>query len=382
MIFVRRGLIFAAVGMAFAFGSATVSAAATPITIDTRSPALEEGDGGTWKVALGFTNLTEKAITLAAKPRDASDIGCRLILDHERLAPAEHSAVKVTVPAGCKVAKDGIDFTVSATAAAAGSPSTFEVTAAPKPDTNKPEWGALWAFPLILSGLLVVALLLFGLWAPEEPLEYLGATWSFKDSWVSNVTVLGGLLAGIFGSSDVVTALGDDAKSSVALATVGAAFAAALIGAGPIVLLATKSKEGDFVTSGGLLFAAAVTLSGAAGELWVVYRSGAHLDLGGWQHQIVYFAVAGFLLLAIYAVRTVRATVKQGTTPPPTPPTPPPSDTIAAAELIVAALKARGVVDEEEFMAAVEDVRERYPTVTTTAPTSAPPQPSRRGALL
>ena len=112
---------------------------------------MEEGDGGTWKVSLGFTNLTEKSITLAAKPKDAGDIGCRLILDHERLPPAEHSAVNVTVPAGCKVAKDGIDFAVSARVTAA-SPSTFEVTAAPKPDTNKPEWSALWAFPLILSG--------------------------------------------------------------------------------------------------------------------------------------------------------------------------------------------------------------------------------------
>ena len=193
-------------------------------------------------------------------------------------------------------------------------------------------------------------------------MKYLDATWSFTDSWVSNVTVIGGLLAGIFGSSSVVKALlGKDADSSIALATVGAAVAAAIIAAGPIVLLATKSKSvrksnwaargvngresattrsGNCFTLGGFVFAAIVTLTGAAGEIWVVYRSAQKLDLGGWQHKIVYLAVLGFALLALYAIRTVPATIKQGTTQPDSVR----PDTLKAADLIVAALKAHGRV--------------------------------------
>jgi hypothetical protein len=67
----------------------------------------------------------------------------------------------------------------------------------------------------------------------------------------------------------------------VALATVGAAFAVAFISAGPIIVLATKSKVGDHFTVGGVLAASAVTLAGAFGELYVVYESGAQLDLNG-----------------------------------------------------------------------------------------------------
>jgi hypothetical protein len=368
-------VVVAGAGLVLAFGSAAASAAITPLTIDSRSPALEAGPAGGWTVSLGFTNLSTKPIALAARPSNDGDVGCSLMLDRAQLPPAGHSDVKVTVPGGCKVANDGIDFTVSAKAGATSR--TFEVTAAPKPDSNKPEWSALWAFPVALGGLLVVALLLFGLWAPSEPLKYLEATWSFKDSWVSNVTVLGGLLAGIFGSSDVVTALlGKDAKSSIALATVGAAIAAAFIAAGPIVLLTTKSRRGDFVTPGGFLLASAITLSGAAGELWVVYRSGEKLDLGGWQHRIVILALAGFVLLALYAIRTVPATIKQGTTEPPAAP---PSDTIKAANLIVAAIKAQGGIGEDQFAEALQAVDDRYPAVT--APSTAQPLP-RRTALL
>jgi hypothetical protein len=362
-------VIFAAMGLAFVFSSAAL-AGTTSVTIDSRSPALVEAEGGGWTAALGFTNLTNTEITLTAEPSNAADGGCILTLDHPQLPAAEHSEVEVIVPAGCRVGEDGVDFTVSSTTSTP-TPLTFEVTAAPKPDT-KPEWSALWAFVIFLLILLAAAGIYLALiWlAPNTELTHLDATWSFGDSWVSNVTVLGGLLAGIFGSSEVVTALlGDDAGSSVALAIVGAAVAAAVISAGAIVLLATKSKN-DFVTVGGFLLASALTLSGAAGELWVVYRSGQRLDLGGWEDEIVWMAVAGFVLLGFYAIRTIPATIRIGTTQPEEPG---PSDTIKAAKMIVAALKAQERFDADSFEDALREL--------SGTQVAATPRPRRSGLL-
>ena len=120
----------------------------------------------------------------------------------------------------------------------------------------------------------------------DTPLEYLGGTWSFKDSWVSNVTVAAGLLTGLFGSTEVVNAiLGDETDSAVALATVGAAIAVALIASAPLILEATKVKVAakveaeavpkgkvgpgkDYFSLGGLVAATVVALAAAFGELW------------------------------------------------------------------------------------------------------------------
>lgn len=145
------------------------------------------------------------------------------------------------------------------------------------------EWSALVAFPIALVVLALVALAYFvRLSSRDKPLEYLESAWSFKESWASNVTVATGLLAGIFGSSEVVTALvGENGKSSVALATVGAAAAAAFVAAGPLIVLSSKTND-DFLTVGGLLAASVATLAGGFGEIWVLFRAGERLDLGGW----------------------------------------------------------------------------------------------------
>jgi len=187
--------------------------------------------------------------------------------------------------------------------------------------------------------------------------------------------VVGGLLTGIFGSSDVVKSLGNDANSTVALATVGAAVAVAFIAAGAVFLLATKSKRGDYFTVGGLLGASAIVLAGASGELWVLYRSGEKLDLGGWQHTIPKVLFCGALaLLALYAFRTIPATLKHGLNQPRPAPQ---SDTIVAANMIIAALKnAHPDINEEAITTAVHKVER------ADARSPDEPLPPRRSALL
>jgi hypothetical protein len=380
----RKGALaaFVTASLGFIFCSAAFAGTAA-VTIDSRSPALEERDGGGWTTTLGFTNLTDKTIALTAQPRDTTDTGCDLTLDENELPQAEHTAVKVTVPAGCKVGGDGIDFTVSA-AMGPAPPVTFVVTAAPKPDESKPEWGALWAFPISLVVLLVGAVLFMALSTdgrpPGKPLKYLTAAWSFKDSWISNITVLGGLLAGIFGSSDVVKAfLGDEAESSIALATVGAAVAVAFIGAGPVILFATKSKVGDFFTVGGLIVASAVTLAGAAGEIWVLYQTGRKLDLAGLEDWAWVMALVAAVLLALYGIRTLLATLRVGLKKPKQPV----SDTIVGAKMIVEALKQLTQLTEGDAKAlddAVNAVADEYPTIGTS-PGDDFPQPVRSALL-
>jgi hypothetical protein len=342
MLLVRHATV--AVLLALGLGGVLCASAcgqAASLTIESESPTLEKQDSGGWTASLGFTNLTDKAIALTATPSDTTDLGCQLKLDSSSLPPAQQSKVKLMVPPGCNVTKQGIDFSIAATGTVL--PKNFPVTATEKP-TSTPHWHPLWIFPVLLGGLLIAATIFFACWrtsdiSPTKPLIYLEATWSFSDSWVSNVTVAGALLTGIFGSSGVITALlGEDATSSVALATVGVAIATAFISAGPLVLGATKSSDSEFNTAGGLLAASAVTLTGAFGEIWILWRTGQALSLGGWENRIVIVAIAAAALLGIYAFRSLLATLNQGIKKPPPPA---PSETIAAAKLIVEALEDR-----------------------------------------
>jgi hypothetical protein len=363
-------------GLAVAFATKTAAAQGVPLTIDTRSPALTKAENGGWTVSLGFTNLTNAPIVLDAEP-DAPDNGCDLTLAPSRVRVAEHLDVTVSVPAGCKVGTDGFDFTVS------GAGQEFEVSAAPKPDPSEPEWDALYGFVGALVVAVVLVLIVAGLSdrGPRDELKYLDATWSFQDGWVSNITVIGGLLAGIFGSSDVVTALGADADQAVALATVGAAIAAVFIAAGPILLLSTKSKD-DCVTVWGFLAASALTLTGAGGEIYVLWRSGADLDLNGWEDWTVILFVGAVVLLVAYALRTTSATIRLGTTEPDGQD----SDAVAAAKMIVAALNAHAssVVDAIKAHGGVDSAQlaqVAVPEFKIEATPAAPPRRRRSAAL-
>jgi hypothetical protein len=60
------------------------------------------------------------------------------------------------------------------------------------------------------------------------------------------------------------------------------------------------------------MLAAAVTLSGAYGELYIVWQNGKELTLGGWQGRLdAPVAVLALLLLA-YAVVNLKETLEQG----------------------------------------------------------------------
>ncbi|MFI7672595.1 hypothetical protein [Actinophytocola sp. NPDC049390] len=296
-------------------------------TIDDTSPEVS-ADG---TVSLLVTNLTDEDLDIVIRPR-RPDAGCGLVAQPDTLPRAQPTTVTITIPETCPVPDAGLRLLVIAPA------TQVDVLAKAPSPASASSWSVLLVFPAVF---VLFASLAIMLWRrqmrahEEDELPYLDAAWSFKDSWAGNVTVIGGLLTGVVGSSDVVKALlGADADQSIALATVGAAIAVAFVAAAPVLLLATKRNKVFRVS--GLFAAATLTLSGAVGELVVVTESARALDLDGWQNVVWLPCLAAVVLLLVYSYRTVHQTVADGTTAPPPAPE---SDAIRAAKLVVAAIR-------------------------------------------
>jgi hypothetical protein len=292
----RRALLVVVAALA-----CTAAAAPATFTIDDASPALTEDR----TVSLSLTNLTDGKLPLTIAPEDCATAS------PESLPKARSTTVRVTLPEGCDT-----DFTLSADG------TSVDVT--PKSAETDP---SQWLFLLVFVGALLVIGRIAYAWGIQltengKTELHMESSWSFKESWAGNVTVLGGLLTGIFGSSTVAKALlGSDADSAIALATVGAAIALALVGAGPVILAATKTKATDRYSVRGMVLAAGVTVSGGVGELIIVTVTAIRMDFGGflWKGLAGIAGAAGIALLVIYFVRTVRAMAALYAKAPPDP---------------------------------------------------------------
>ena len=110
------------------------------------------------------------------------------------------------------------------------------------------DWGILgWSFAAGAMAGGLVFIIEFGLMALRnsrgtEPrlalgtvLVGLGTDWSFKDNWVSSVTVGSGVLVGLLAASNILKAvLGAEPQAALALLAVVGAVAAVLVGIGPL----------------------------------------------------------------------------------------------------------------------------------------------------
>jgi hypothetical protein len=273
--------------------------------------------------------------------------------------------VTLKVPAACEVEKDGVTFVVDAEPALA---KPLTLSAAPKPD--EPNWGALsWFLWAGLASLLWI-LLAYYVWAqrdsesgddvshsPGAPLKQLDPSWSFSDSWVANLTVAGTVVTAILGSSEVIkTFLGDEAESALALATVGGAVALAFVAAGQILVLATKKrldggwKAKGWVTVGGLLGGAWLTLTGAAGQLGILLNAGMEFEVGGYEDYIVPLVLVAIILLLVYSMRTLLLILEMGTNAPEVP-------AIPDSRLLVAAtLRGQSGVRKDALAETIEEI--------------------------
>ena len=365
-------------------GSPAATADPASLIVDDTNLTLTGTADADRTVTVGLTNLTLTSLDFDV---DAG-ANCTVSRDHEKLEPAEHTSVVVTVPATCVVPDTGLILTISAD----GAPQIpVTVTTSPIESTS---WAWLRVFPYSIIVLLALALGLYltlrnplieekaaretegaeptqdepmhnesaaaatqrwprKLWdfLSQPQLPYLDKAFSFKDSWAGNVTIIGGILTGVFGTGSVVKALlGKDAESTIALATVGAAISVAFIAAGPIVMLSLKrDKNFTFI---GLLVSGAITLAGAAGQLVVVSVVASKVDFGGTRVAGLgwYVGIAGTSLLVLYAARSVHEIVQDGITPPKTGD----SDATTAAKLVANALRAATPVDNEVFDVAAE----------------------------
>jgi hypothetical protein len=307
--------------------SASALAAPASVVVDTRTPPLEEGEGGASKIALSFTNITDAPAVLSANA--VAQPKCPLSLSTNQLPPAEITPVTVEIPPTCET---GDELKIDITAASGTGPlPVFKIDPQGEP-AKEPNWDHLAAFAVALVGSLALVLLLFWKsWTPSEgakrslgqPLKYIDATWKFNDNWVTNVSAVGALLTGVFGASTVKVFLGEDAESAVALATVGAAIALALVAAGPVILIALKNLKlvkgkgrEDAFTAGGLLLAASVVLASAFGQLWVVMVTAMELDLGGTEDYLPLPVALAAILLLVYSWRSLKDILERGTEEP------------------------------------------------------------------
>ena len=377
-------VVFVVAGLIVTATAAPASAAPALVAVDDSTPTVEANDDGERSGKVGLTNLTDSALTLSARPTSEEDSDCKPRLSRAAIGAAQSSEPELVVPKECELTDDMLEVTVVVAPGSGTATQEVPLVAEVKAVDDEPDWDELLVFPIALGIAAIVLVCWFSMSAhgrAGERLEHLEATYDFKESWVSNVTVIAAILTGVFGSEDAVKAvLGEDADRSIALATVGSAIALIFIGSGPIVLTAAKSQfdaKGELApayTVGGLHAAMTVTVAGALGQLWIGWKSAQALELGGVEDWITagfWFAVA---LLAWYTLATSRATLTAGTTAP----KPKPSELAQLIALVKEALKKNTKVPVEVIPFVVEDVRGVLPAAVPATAGS----PRRRAAML
>jgi hypothetical protein len=270
--------------------------------LDSPKLTLTATDSG-WSTSVGITNLTDTQLELTAPPVTA---GCTPQVGDGTtfLAAAQHDTVTVSIPALCK-AGDGLKFVLIARGG--GVSQSFTVSAAPK-KTPAVFWSSLLSFVVALAVALVVVTTVSVSWRvaksnwPEE-LTGLGATWTFKDSIVSNVTAASGLVAIVLGSSDFLkTVLGSDAESAIAVAAIAGAIALALVGVAGVLVLTLKKNGKKDIGATGLCAGYVVAFGAAGGQVWTITLLVLNLKIGAAANALVWIAaILTSLILVAYA---------------------------------------------------------------------------------
>ena len=135
----------------------------------------------------------------------------------------------------------------------------------------------------------------------STPLRSLGTEWSFKENWVSSVTVGSGVLVALLAASNVLEAvLGFEPKAALTLMAVTGAIAAVLVGISPL-FVKWFGDDQSIPTVAGTLVAAFVTLVGAIGQISVVTWLGSELATGWVRWVILGAGVAIGAVVILYA---------------------------------------------------------------------------------
>ena len=177
----------------------------------------------------------------------------------------------------------------------------------PSASTTPPDWSILNGSALVTVIAAVVVVGVVGASAvfrkQWKPTVNPGADWDFSDSWASTVTIGASALAALFGSSDVVTAVGGDKATVAPLIVVGSALALTIVTAAP--LLVKVFAKGDRIYTLAIAAAAVLTLSAAGLEGLLLVRLASDLQLGGLESSAPWVGIVLALLLTAYAVRSL-----------------------------------------------------------------------------
>ncbi|MFA5885070.1 MAG: hypothetical protein WDA60_14560 [Acidimicrobiia bacterium] len=368
-----RVLSVATIAVVAIAGTAGTGAAAESgdVVVAAAPVQLVAGTGGSYTAEVGVTNKLPGAVVVRAAIPDAGS--CTVIAAPDKIEARRSATVKLTLDRGCAVEDATTPEHIRLTFVEEGTTTVVHeqgIKAKVPAADPEPDWEILGFGGLFGGGVtaITVVLVLIGieklkdenavdpkrietrkrahvlqqqrdnevrvalaqasepvdLGDPGPPkigwstnLDGLTTGWSFKDNWVSNVTVGAAAVAAILAATDVLNAvLGkDEATAVVGLVTVVAAITLVLVLLGPLVLKAF-GDDVNTPTIGGTVVAAGVVLAGTFFQIAALTAQGATLVEDDWTRLAI---AAGGIVIAVvvmlYAARSVPQIIDDATTP-------------------------------------------------------------------
>lgn len=298
------------------FSLGTVAAAARSVVVDSGEIRLESGADGSYVAKVTLLNLGDSPVYLRATAQ--GDAGSQVTVAPSTLEPGRRTEVTLTLGSGTDV-DDGVDIALQYNDGTSTTTDTLNaVLAPPSPGVD---WGLLFkTFGVgFLVSLFVVVSTTFRMRLWKKPfgftktMPYLGTDWSFKDSWVSNVTLGAGVLVGLIGSSSALESIvgstpGNNVLGFLAVAGTGSAI---LVTLGPLFLKVIGS-ETEVPTVGGTLVASFVVLGGTLAQISALAWQGAAITLGSIRKGIIAVGVVVGLVVVWYGTTELRRIVRRG----------------------------------------------------------------------
>lgn len=305
-----------------------------PLFVVDESITVTAGDAAVARLTI--TNLASDALVVRLEsPRAACASTTPVLIDR-----GTASTIDLRLAGDCLGDADERRATV--VGSVPGSDDVVEITLARSTPPAGPDYADLFGFlyAFVIAATIILIINARGGVSVADPLPAIADSWSFADSWASNIGVAAALFTGVFGTTDILEQIvGGDSTGQVAVAAVAAALAASLIGVGPILLAVLRTRDDRRHTAGGILAASGVVLTANLGlviTLWAIVGERSTLNSA----FVTICALTACVLLVWYTARTVPETIRLGARPAPTEP----SETMLASELIAeAVLRAGGV---------------------------------------